>query len=142
MGTYTDPTRVQALCSMLPELDETTQVTLAELSDFITDAEAEIDAALVAVGFGAPATAPAAFVSWLGKLATEGAAATLLKAWFQDAQGVAGESAWAVYERRFNEGIKRLLAGSMTPSESATSTDAETPFAPEADPIFEVGKAW
>lgn len=112
---YTSGAKVLSQCSLLGSLSETTRVTAEDLDGFILDVEAEIDVALMAVGYAAPYTETGAFLTWLGKLASDGAAATLLKAWFTDTSGPNSENSWNVFERRYRDGLKGIRDRTMIP---------------------------
>lgn len=116
MSYYTTRAKVEGLCSLLGTLTATTRVTGPMLDVFIEDVEAEIDVALMAVGYAAPYDEPGAFLTWLGKLAADGAAATLLKAWFTDTAGPNSENSWSVFERRYRDGLKGIRDRSMVPT--------------------------
>lgn len=113
---YTTSPKVESLCSLLGTLTASTRVTASDLLGFIEDVEAEIDVALMAVGYAAPYTDAGAFLTWLGKLAADGAAATLLKAWFTDTSGPNSENSWNVFERRYRDGLKAIRDRSMVPA--------------------------
>lgn len=112
---YTTRAKVLSQCSLLGSLSGTTRVTAEDLDGFILDVEAEIDVALMSVGYAAPYIEEGAFLTWLGKLASDGAAATLLKAWFTDTSGPNSENSWSVFERRYRDGLKGIRDRSMIP---------------------------
>lgn len=151
---YTTRARVQALCKRLPTFSPTTTVTADEVDGYITDTDAEINVALSKHGYAVPITSPPEFLAWLGKVATEGVAAVVLKAWYQDASGPNSESAWAEWARRYRDAIKALRDGDMTPGSidvtggagiaSFTTHVATTALGEggDADPAFSKAMEW
>lgn len=121
---YTYSAKVLSLCSLLGTLSSSTRITADQLEDMIADVEAEIDVALMSLSYAAPYTEAGAFLTWLSKLATEGAASTLLKAWFTDTAGPNSESSWSVYERRYRDGLKAIRDRSMVPTAIGESSGA------------------
>lgn len=113
--SYTTAARVQALAARLPTFSAATTVTADEVDTFIEDTEAEINVALSKHGYTVPVSSPAEFLTWLGKVATEGVAALVLKAWYQDSTGPNSESAWSMYERRYRDALKEIRDGVMIP---------------------------
>lgn len=91
----------------------TTTIKASEVDAIIDEIEADIEVALGGQGVALPVTTPPSLVTWLGKLATDGAAATVLKAWFQDSGGSNSESAWSVWENRYKDGLARIRRGEL-----------------------------
>ena len=153
--TYTTRSRVSALMAHSPEFTSTTTVTSGQVDVWIGDVEAELDSALAELGISVPVSAPSHFLGWLTKLATEGVAATVLKSWFQDAGGPNSEGAWAVYERRYRDGIKAIRDGripvdvSESPDLGISSFELLHPdgvsagdFGSGSDPMFSRDMDW
>lgn len=147
---YTTNDRVQARLPKLPAFTASTTVTADEVAAMVEEHEAEIDTALAYIGYTVPVTSPASLVAWLGKVATEGVAAAVLKAWYQDASGPNSESQWAQLEKRYQAALERIWAGKLAPANgqlgiSSWTTDyagEDSPFAPEADPVVTMEHVW
>lgn len=139
---YTTDARVLALAPDLKDLSATTKVNTADLARMIDDVESEINVALSAVGYTAPYTEPGAFLTWLGKVATEGAAATLLTAWMMDAAGPQSETSGAKLERRYRDALKGIRDRSMVPASVAESSGSRPGGLTTADPVFTMDKVF
>lgn len=119
---YTTEARVLGLTPDLGSLSSTTKVTQAELALMITDIESEINVALSALGYTTPYTEVDAFLTWLGKVATEGAASTLLAAWMMDESGPQSETSGAKFERRYRDALKAIRDRTMVPASLAEAS--------------------
>ncbi len=115
MADYTTTDRVRTLCKRLPAFGATSTMTDTEVESLIDDHEAEINVALSKHGYAVPVTSPAYLATWLGKVATEGVAAAVLKSYYQDSSGPNAESAWSVWEKRYAEALKAIRADDMIP---------------------------
>lgn len=115
MAYYTSATRVRTLCKRLPAFSGTSTMTDTEVASLIDDHEAEINVAISRHGYTVPVASPAWLVTWLGKVATEGVAAAVLKALYQEGTGPNSESAWSVWEKRYAEALKMIRADEMIP---------------------------
>lgn len=133
---YTTPARVLAMAPDLRDLSATTKVTTDDLARMIDDTESEINVALSALGYSAPYTEPGAFLIWLGKVATEGAAASLLTAWMMDAAGPQSETSGAKLERRYRDALKAIRDRSMVPAAVGESAGSRPGGLTTADPLF------
>lgn len=150
MPNYTTNDRVQARLPKLPAFTSSTTVTADEVSDMIGEHEAEIDTALAFIGYSVPVTSPASLAAWLGKIATEGVAAAVLKAWYQDATGPNSESQWAQLEKRYQDALARIWAGQLAPAQAQSGISSWTtdyagepsPFHPDADPVVTMEQVW
>ena len=156
MASYTTIDRVQALCKRLPTFTASTTVTADDVASLIDGHEGELNVALMVRGFTVPVTEPAALVAWLEKVATEGVAAAVLKAWFQDAAGMNSEASWAVWEKRYQAALAMIrdmksdlsqiaVANSGGGGVSSWTTDyagSESPLVAEALPVFDMTTVW
>lgn len=133
---YTTDARVLALTPDLGTLSTSTKVSAAQLATMIDDVEAEINVALSALGYTAPYTEAGAFLTWLGKVATEGAASSLLAAWMMDAAGPQSETSGAKFERRYRDALKGIRDRSMVPAGVGESTGSRPGGLTTAEPLF------
>lgn len=146
MSDYGSQAGVEKLCRMVLKpaggvFLTTTPVTIADVAEFLTDHSGEVSVALSSQGYVGVVTEPAAFVAWLDALVCYGTAAAVLKSWFQDPSGPQSEAAWAVWERRYRDGLKAIRDGTMIPSEVDEAT-AALPGGNDADPVFEIEKVF
>lgn len=96
--------------------------TLAQVEAFIEQIADHIDSVLAAQGVSVPVTAPANFLSWLGRLNALGAAAQAELAAFPEVQtNLGGSFSGARYQRMYDDGIKQLIAGSAIPPTAGTA---------------------
>lgn len=140
MPAYTDATRVRALCKRLPAFSTTSTVTAEEVEALIDDHEAEVNVALSHHGYAVPVSSPAELKTWLGKIITEGVAAAVLKALYQDPAGPNSESAWSVWEKRYQDALKMIRSDDMVPAATDESggrgvTSWATDYAGEDSPL-------
>lgn len=121
---YTTAADVTKLTPILGTLSGTSKVTSFQLASMLAEVEAEIDVALSSLGYAVPWDTAGPYLTWLGKLASEGAAATLLKAWFSDSSGPNSEASWAVFERRYRDGLAAIRARTMLPTTAGEGSGA------------------
>src|SRR3972149_2355500 len=133
--SYTTRARVESLMGRVRKtvttLSDSTTVTADEVDDWIDACSAEVDVALLSQGYPVPVTSPASYLAYLDKLVAEGVAATGLKSWFQESTGPNSEGAWAVYERRWRDGIKAIRDRRMVP----TALDEASGGLPDGYPL-------
>lgn len=111
---YTTAAKVDALTPQLA-LGAATRVTTTDVADFIADVDAEINVALLSVGYSAPYTDAGAFLTWLGKVATDGVAARVYKAWFMDTSGGASQGQGHDLSIAYREGLAAIRNRTMVP---------------------------
>ena len=121
---YTTATEVMELCPMLGTLTASTRVTPTGLERMIAGVEAEINVALQSQGYSAPYATESAFLTWLQKLATDGAAGRLYKAWFMDTAGAASQNQGRDLLAAFREGLAMIRSRAMIPASLPDSTAA------------------
>lgn len=121
MPTYTTADRVRALCKRLPAFSASSTITTTEVEALIDDHEAEVNVALARYGYTVPVTSPAALETWLGKVVTEGVAAAVLKSLYQESTGPNAESAWSVWEKRYQDALKAIRSDNMVPAVTDTT---------------------
>ena len=103
--------------------DETqAQAIVDETSD-------EIDMRLSAAGVAIPATTPAGFLNFLGRLNAYGAAAAILRSMFPQGGGAtdSNPTVYAFHERRYRDGLKAIADGSAIPPDAPTGSGAVNP---------------
>lgn len=115
------------------DLDDLTPVTQNNVELFADDVSAEIDSALVALGYGVPVTEPTWFMNRLRSLCSDGAAAITLKASFPDAKGPGEQPAYAYYEKRYQNGLKQLNAGAHPKKAELGTADTYLTQNPDLD---------
>jgi hypothetical protein len=123
MAAYSTSARVEKLMTKA-QVGAGRPLETVDVDEFLEDVSAEIDTAFASRGFAVPITAPDYLLRWVEKLATEGAAATTLKALYQSPSGPNSEGAWAVYERRYQKGIDEIRSGRFVPTELNESSGA------------------
>lgn len=129
--------------------------TLTQAGNIRTDISNEIDVRLSGAGFSVPVMTPSYFVDWLGRLNAYGAAAAILKSMFPDALGPGETPAYAFWEARYQEGLKAIADGAVSPPEAASNSnqvlpstyltrnaDAEEDLGAIAEPLFKIGKVF
>lgn len=93
------------------DLSTTTVPSLTEAGAIHAGISGEIDAALASSGLTVPVTTPASLVAWLTEIEIHGVCAEVLRARFQDAQGINSSSTATYHQERFKAGMDRLWSG-------------------------------
>ena len=119
---YTSQAAVERLVPMLGSFSTTSRVTSTALAGFIADVEAEIDVTLASIGYPAPYTDAGAFLTWLGKLATDGVAARAYKAWFMDTSGVDSQNQGRDLLKSYLDGLAGIRNRTMVPASIGEAT--------------------
>lgn len=113
---YTTQAVVERLVPMLGTFGASSRVTATALAGFIADVDAEIDVTLASIGYPAPYTEAGSFLTWLGKLATDGVAARAYKAWFMDTSGVDSQNQGRDLMKSYQEGLAGIRNRTMVPA--------------------------
>lgn len=111
MTTYTTLARCLLRLGRNGDLDTTTTPTLTEAATIHDGVTADIEAALAEGGVSVPVTTPARLVAWLGAVEAWGVCAEVLKARFQDLSGINSEGAWSFFEKRYQDALVQIRAG-------------------------------
>lgn len=145
MANYTTVTRVQAECKIIPAFTVTSVVTEDEVESFIEAVEAELDVALSYHGQTVPVTTPASLATWLGKIATDGAAAMTLRA----IPAALDSKMWEDLQRRYDVGLKlirdgrfRTVTGNGVSSYTVDHAGTTDPIGEDNRPIFTRDMEW
>lgn len=126
-----------------------------EAGTVLTSVEGEINTALDAGGFVAPATTPSYFLLQLKLLSAQGTAGLILKSYAVDKQGSEVDQLADDYISLYQAGLKGLRDGSMVPSSAPTLgtvgkpsshltdyPDGDPDLGDQANPVFTRGKDW
>jgi hypothetical protein len=110
-------------------IDGSSKPTSTQVTTLIGQISADIDAVISAAGYAVPVASPAWFVTALLYLNALGAAALTLRSMFPDsrAAGDAGLSEYALYQRWYEAGLKRLGAPGGIPPDVATNSASVNP---------------
>ena len=152
--TYATLDEVRGLMAQFT-IDATSTPTATEATAILDETSDEIDMRLSAAGVAIPATAPAGFLNFLGRLNAYGTAAAILKSMFPGATGAAETPAYAFWEKRYRDGLKAIVDGSAIPPDAATGSgtvnpstyftrnpDAEEDLGDIAEPRFKMNKVF
>jgi len=139
---YTTAAKVQELAPMLGTIGTTTRVTTTGLTGIMAAVDAEIDVALQSVGYSAPYAEAGPFLTWLQKLATDGATARLYKAWFMDTSGTGSQNQGRDLLMDYRAGLASIRDRTMVPV-SIGEASASLPSSNAAvAPVFIMGQVF
>ncbi len=151
---YATLDEVRALMAQFT-IGATSTPSVTQAQAIVDETSDEIDMRLSAAGVAIPATAPAGFLSFLGRLNAYGATAAILKSMFPGATGAAETPAYAFWEKRYLAGIKAIVDGTAIPPDAPTGSgtvnpstyftrnpDAEEDLGDIAEPRFKVSKVF
>lgn len=104
---YASLARIQGLLGRFV-IDDDSNPNHTQAESIIDDISDEIDGVLSGLGATVPVTTPAWFLDKLAILNGYGAAATILKSAYPEAQGPGENPAYAFWEARYRKGLQAL----------------------------------
>jgi hypothetical protein len=151
---YATLAEVQQLMAQFT-ISATSTPNTTQATAIMTDISNEIDVRLSGAGFSVPVTDPQYFEDWLALLNSYGAAAAVLKSMFPDAVGIGETPAYAFWEARYQQGLKDIADGTISPADTPSNAntvlpatyltrnpDTEEEIGVIAEPLFKIGQVF